>query len=65
MGYSGAWGKLIHEKNQKQKISWHCPFKMHPRLYTKKLNKTQPRVTIHAMFIYLIIYLQSEFTAVN
>ncbi len=27
MVYSGAWGKLIHEKNQKQKISWHCPFK--------------------------------------
>ncbi len=27
MEYSGAWGKLIHEKNQKQKISWHCPFK--------------------------------------
>jgi hypothetical protein len=26
MVYSGAWGKLIHEKNQKQKISWHCPF---------------------------------------
>ncbi len=24
---SGAGGKLIHEKNQKQKISWHCPFK--------------------------------------
>ncbi len=21
MGYSGAWGKLIHKKNQKQKIS--------------------------------------------
>ncbi len=20
------WGKLIHEKNQKSKISWHCPF---------------------------------------
>ncbi len=31
MGYSGAGGKLIHEKNQKQKISWHCPFKEHPR----------------------------------
>ncbi len=28
MGYSGAGGKLIHEKNQKQKISWHCPFKI-------------------------------------
>jgi hypothetical protein len=27
MVYLGAWGKLIHEKNQKQKISWHCPFK--------------------------------------
>ncbi len=22
---SGAWGKVIHEKNLKQKISWHCP----------------------------------------
>jgi hypothetical protein len=27
MEYSGAGGKLIHEKNHKQKISWHCPFK--------------------------------------
>jgi hypothetical protein len=27
MVYSGAWGKLIHEKNQKSKISWHFPFK--------------------------------------
>ncbi len=26
MGYSGAGGKHIDEKNQKQKISWHCPF---------------------------------------
>jgi hypothetical protein len=25
--YSGAWGKLIHEKNQNQTISWHCPYK--------------------------------------
>jgi hypothetical protein len=25
--YSGAWGKMIHEKNQKSKILWHCPFK--------------------------------------
>ncbi len=24
---SGAWGKVIHEKNLKKKISWHCPFK--------------------------------------
>jgi hypothetical protein len=27
MEYTGAGGKLIHEKNQKQKISRHCPFK--------------------------------------
>ncbi len=27
MEYSGAGGKLINEKNQKQKISWHCRFK--------------------------------------
>ncbi len=27
MEYSGAERKLIYEKNQKQKISWHCPFK--------------------------------------
>jgi hypothetical protein len=28
MVYSGVWGKLNHEKNQKSKISWHCPFKV-------------------------------------
>jgi hypothetical protein len=28
MGHSGAGGKLIHTKNQKQKISWHCTFKL-------------------------------------
>jgi hypothetical protein len=27
MKYSLAGGKLIQEKNQKQKISWHCSFK--------------------------------------
>ncbi len=26
MEYSGAGGKLIIEKNQKQKILWYCPF---------------------------------------
>ncbi len=33
MEYSGAGGKLIHEKNQKQKISWHCPFKCTDVIY--------------------------------
>ncbi len=27
MLFSGVSGKTIHEKNLKQKISWHCPFK--------------------------------------
>ncbi len=26
-GILWGWGKLIHGKKQKQKISWHCPFK--------------------------------------
>jgi hypothetical protein len=25
--FLGAWGKMIHKKNLKQKISLHCPFK--------------------------------------
>jgi hypothetical protein len=29
MGYLGACGKLIHEKNLKSKISWHRPFKVY------------------------------------
>jgi hypothetical protein len=27
MGYSKAWGKLIHEKTLKSKVSWHFPIK--------------------------------------
>ncbi len=26
--FSGTWGKVIHEKKLKQKISWHCPLKV-------------------------------------
>ncbi len=33
--YSDAWGKLIHEKNQKSKVSWHCPFKQYNAHDTK------------------------------
>jgi hypothetical protein len=28
MGCPGAWGKLVHEKNLKSKISWHCLFNL-------------------------------------
>jgi len=41
MGYSGAGGKLIHEKNQKQKISWHCPFKSTVDIKTCTSTKPQ------------------------
>ncbi len=35
MLFSGAWGKMIHEKNNSKKIFWHCPFKL---LYSSKLS---------------------------
>jgi len=48
MVYSGAWGKLIHEKNQKSKISWRCPFKAailndndNPEIHHSVHEKTQ------------------------
>ncbi len=36
---SGAWGwgKVIHDKNLKQKISWHCPFKLPTLVYKYKM----------------------------
>jgi hypothetical protein len=32
MLFSGAWGKMIHEKFMKQKISRHCPFNYEQKL---------------------------------
>ncbi len=47
MGYSGAGGGgLIHEKNQKQNISWRCPFKL---IFSQR-NKG-PSPTISETFI--------------
>jgi hypothetical protein len=37
MWYSGAGGKMINEKKQKQKISWHCPFKCPEAWYAGKI----------------------------
>ncbi len=34
--FSGAWEKVIHETNLKQKLSWHCPFKKHWLISVKK-----------------------------
>ncbi len=44
MEYSGAGGKLIHEKNQKQKISWHCPFKGNYCKETKRKEKEDSKI---------------------
>ncbi len=41
---SEAWGKMINEKNQKQKISWHYPFNIcsvHASEYQTKRNWKQ------------------------
>ncbi len=43
MDHSGAGGKLIHEKNQKQKISWHCPFKSMAKWSTRADFSTADR----------------------
>ncbi len=43
MECSGAGGKLIDEKNQKRKISWHCPFKERDRLKTDKNQRKEKK----------------------
>ncbi len=57
MVYSGAWGKLIHEKNQKQKISWHCPFKLGIYIYAilvKGLLPGAPSIYIYSTHLTFI-----------
>ncbi len=36
---SEAWRKMNHEKNQKQKISWHSPFKQESIIFITQINK--------------------------
>jgi hypothetical protein len=38
IGTLRCWGKLIHEKNQESKISWHCPFKSSQIIQYKNLE---------------------------
>ncbi len=38
MEHSGAGGKLI-QKNQKQKISWHFPFKIQVSIWFLQIKK--------------------------
>jgi hypothetical protein len=46
MGYSGAGGKLIDEKNQEQKILWHCPFKQSQNKYIMTVYHLRSKVNL-------------------
>ncbi len=79
MEYSGAGGKMIHEKNQKQKISWHCPFKKPFLIHDSATNPSwisrgkfrfffinvncQEGLTINVKFIRHIHFLSHVFTS--
>ncbi len=67
-GILWGWRKLIHEKNQKQKISWHCPFNI-PGCFSKVLVTCvclerlslllPPHLLNIIFFIYIFIYPES------
>ncbi len=57
MVYSGAWGKLIHGKNLKSKISWHYPFK--PQICSAKSLPLSSIYTLYTLDNY--IYIRSTF----
>ncbi len=48
MGYSGTGGKLIHEKYQKQKISWHCPFNAWYKVFNHNEKIENPELEVDA-----------------
>ncbi len=52
IGILRAWGKLIHEKNQKSKISWHCPSNLASPL-TLASHTSPQTVTTHALTLNL------------
>jgi hypothetical protein len=54
MVYSGTLGKLIREKNQKSKISWHCPFKQQSEL------AWDPLVSVYEKVIWFLMYLLND-----
>ncbi len=66
MENSGAGGKLIHEKNQKQKISWHCHFKVHPGVVdtSGKSKNIQSENKIFFFFLHLLV-VESTYTWIN
>ncbi len=61
MVFSGAWGKLIHEKKQKLKIWWHCPFKIYLLADSAAFHCNKQQIFMFKCFIttYLSIFLLS------
>ena len=51
MGYSGAGGKLIHKKIQKQKISWHCPFNINSSMVSLYLDSPKSSSSLSDIFL--------------
>jgi hypothetical protein len=62
MEYSGAGGKLIHEKNQKQKISWHCPFKDVTKLDQEYFSPEKTQTEFKKSFLSLLFVLYHAWT---
>ncbi len=58
--FSGAWGKVIHEKNLKQKISWHCPFNRTSEIFLKPAVAHKP--TYIGSFQYIPVFLLTHET---
>ncbi len=61
MEYSGAGGNLIHEKNQKQKISWHCPFNGRGTLSNVQYKEGKSRMWVHNNHIFSLKFLYKIF----
>jgi hypothetical protein len=53
MLFSRAWGKMIHEKNLKQKISWNYPF--------RKIGEKLRRVTFYPLLNVSYIFFENYF----
>ncbi len=56
MLFSGAWGKMIREKNLKQKISLHCSFKL--------MNKGNSGLSVCTPIVF-IIYKRNDPNCLN
>ncbi len=53
---SGAWWKVIHEKNQKQKISWHCPLKKQSIVFLYVYCVKRKDYNICVLLLYLVVF---------